>query len=506
MAMKFKSPSAIDLQSVGGELGLKLSNADAAAMRALMAPLLHSYEFLEAAPNALPTLKYPRRTHHFPEDKDNPFRAWYVKTSIEGASSGPLAGRTVAIKDVIFIAGVPMMNGASIMDGFVPDFDATVVTRVLDAGAMITGKAACEYLCVSGGSSTASTGVIENPRKAGYSTGGSSSGCAALIAGGHVDMAIGSDQAGSVRAPASLTGICGMKATFGLVPFTGAVSQEVCIDHLGPMTANVADNALLLEVLAGHDGYDGRQQELAIHKYTAALGRGVQGLKIGVVSEGFGQPASDKDVDLCVHAAAARLASMGATVVEVSIPEHTTGIAVWAGIIADGLWQTLKLSGLGSNYRGLYSPAQFDYLEHWTRRLAETPANVRILVMLGKYLERYHGRYYVKAKNLGFQLRAAYDSALAECDLLLMPTTQRKSQSVPKTLDGLRDEEVFALSFVNIENTCQFDVTGHPAISIPCGLRDGLPIGLMLVAKHFDEPTIYRAAHAFEQSEKWEEM
>src|SRR5207244_3805338 len=106
--------------------GLTLSNVDAAAMRELMAPLLHSYEFLEAAPNALPTLKYPRRTHHFPEDKDNPFRAWYVKTAIEGASSGPLAGRTVAIKDVIFIAGVPMMNGASIMDGFVPDFDATV--------------------------------------------------------------------------------------------------------------------------------------------------------------------------------------------------------------------------------------------------------------------------------------------------------------------------------------------------------------------------------------------
>ena len=504
--MKFKPPSASDLQSVGSELGLQLSAADAAAMCKLMAPLIHGFEFLEAAPNALPGLKYPRRKFHFPDHKDNPLNAWYVKTSIEGARSGPLASRTVAIKDVIFIAGVPMMNGASIMDGFVPDFDATVVTRVLDAGGTITGKAACEYLCVSGGSSTASTGVIENPRKAGYSTGGSSSGCAALVAGGQVDMAIGSDQAGSVRAPASLSGICGMKATFGLVPFTGAISQEFCIDHLGPMTANVADNALLLEVLAGHDGYDGRQQELRIHKYTEALGRGVQRMKIGVVSEGFGQPASDTDVDLCVRAAAARLARMGATVAEVSIPEHTTGLAVWAGIIVDGLWQSLKLSGLGSNFRGRYSPAQFDYLEQWTRRFAETPANVQILVMLGKYLERYHGRYYVKAKNLGFQLRAAYDAALADCDLLLMPTTQSKSQPVPKTLEGLSVEEVFALTFINVENTCQFDVSGHPAMSIPCGLRDGLPIGLMLVAKHFDEPAIYRAAHAFEQSEDWQQM
>jgi len=126
--------------------------------------------------------------------------------------------------------------------------------------------------------------------------------------------------------------------------------------------------------------------------------------------------------------------------------------------------------------------------------------------MMGKYLERYHGRYYVKAKNLGFQLRAAYDSALSRYDLLLMPTTQRKPQRVPKSIDGLSDEEVFALTLINIENTCQFDVSGHPAISIPCGLRDGLPIGLMLIGKHFQEPTIYRAAHAFEQSKKWEEM
>ena len=126
--------------------------------------------------------------------------------------------------------------------------------------------------------------------------------------------------------------------------------------------------------------------------------------------------------------------------------------------------------------------------------------------MLGKYLERYRGRYYVKAKNLSFQLRAAYDTALADCDLLLMPTTQRKSQPVPKTLKGLGPEEVFGLTLVNIENTCQFDVTGHPAMSIPCGLRDDLPIGMMLIGKHFDEPSIYRAAHAFEQSGKWEEM
>jgi amidase len=504
--MKFKQPTVDDVQAVATDLGLKLSEADARTMHGLMGPLLQSYEYLEAAPNALPAAKYSHRPHHFPKPDDNPLNAWYVRTSIKGAASGPLSGRTVAIKDMIFVADVPLANGASVLEGFVPDFDATVVTRVLDAGAEIAGKAACEYFCVSGGSSTASTGVIENPRKAGFSAGGSSSGCAALVGGGYVDMAIGSDQAGSVRAPASWSGICGMKPTFGLVPFTGAFSQETCIDHLGPMTSNVADNALLLEVLAGDDGYDGRQQQPTIHKYTAALGGSVKGMRIGIVREGFGRPASGQDVDACVRAAAARLARMGATVVDVSIPEHGPGIAIWAGIILDGLRETLNMSGLGSNYRGLYSPALFDHLEHWADRLAETPANVQILVMLGKYLERYHGRFYVRAKNLSFRLRAAYDAALRDCDLLLMPTTQRKSQPVPKTLQGVSAEEVFALTLVNIENTCQFDVTGHPAMSIPCGLRDGLPIGLMLVAKHFDEPAIYRAAHAFEQSGKWQEM
>ncbi len=482
--MRFTRPSPADLQAVGAELGLKLNSADAATLCRLMVPLLHGFEFLEAAPSGLPALKYSRRSYRFPTAAENPLRAWYV----------------------IYVAGVPMMNGAAIFDGFVPDYDASVVTRILDAGGRIVGKAACEYLCVSGGSSTASTGVIENPHKPGYSTGGSSSGCGALVAGGYVDMAVGSDQAGSVRAPSSLCGIYGMKPTFGLVPFTGAESQEFCIDHLGPMTASVADNALLLEVLAGHDGYDGRQQQLTIHRYTEALGASVRGMKIGVVREGFGQPASQSDVDECVRAAAARLAGLGAEVIEVSIPEHTTGIAVWAGIIADGLWQSLKLSGLGGNFRGLYSESQFDHLENWLARLGETPANVRLLVMLGKYLERYHGRYYVKAKNLAFRLRAAYDAALADCDLLLMPTTQSKAQPVPKSIAGLSDEEVFKLAFVHIENTCQLDVSGHPAMSVPCGMRDGLPVGMMLIAKHFDEPAIYRAAHAFEQSADWRKI
>ena len=168
-------------------------------------------------------------------------------------------GRTVALKDTVLLAGVPLMNGASVMEGYVPEVDATIVTRMLDAGATITGKAVCEYFCLSGSSFTSATGPVHNPVKYGYSAGGSSSGSAALVGSGAVDMSIGGDQAGSIRIPAAFSGIVGMKPTHGLVPYSGIMSMEVSIDHIGPMTANVADNALLLEVLAGPDGYDNRQ-------------------------------------------------------------------------------------------------------------------------------------------------------------------------------------------------------------------------------------------------------
>ena len=163
------------------------------------------------------------------------------------------------------LAGVPMMNGAATMEGYIPDIDATVVHRILDAGGTIVGKAHCEYFCLSGGSHTSATGPVHNPHKMGYSAGGSSSGSAVLVALGEVDMALGGDQGGSIRMPASFCGIYGMKPTHGLVPYTGIMPIEIYVDHTGPMTANVADNALLLEVLAGPDGYDPRQYNVKTH-------------------------------------------------------------------------------------------------------------------------------------------------------------------------------------------------------------------------------------------------
>jgi len=218
-----------------------------------------------------------------------------------------------------------MMVGAQLLEGYVPEVDATVVERILDAGGEIAGKAVCEYYCVSGGSHTSSTGPVHNPRKRGYTTGGSSSGSAALVATGEVDMAIGGDQAGSIRIPASHCGIVGLKPTFGLVPYTGIGLLEITIDTCGPMTANVRDNALLLEVIAGPDGLDTRQRGVAAGRYTEALAGGVEGMRIAVIKEGFGHPNSEPDVDAHVRDAARRFAKLGAIVEEVSVPTHALG-------------------------------------------------------------------------------------------------------------------------------------------------------------------------------------
>ncbi|NIT98147.1 MAG: amidase, partial [Actinobacteria bacterium] len=265
------------------------------------------------------------------------YNAWYVKTEVRGKSEGPLAGKRIALKDNVCLAGVPMMNGASTLEGYVPEIDATVVTRILDAGGTIVGKAHCEYFCLSGGSHTNATGPVENPRKAGHTSGGSSSGSGALVAAGEVDMAIGGDQGGSIRIPASFCGIVGMKPTHGLVPYTGIMPIEMTIDHAGPMTEGVADNALFLEVLAGPDGLDPRQVDVRTEAYTEALGQSIEGLRIGVVSEGFGHAISMPAVDACVDAATPSFEKLGARVERISIPMHLQGPAIWSGIGFAGL-------------------------------------------------------------------------------------------------------------------------------------------------------------------------
>ncbi|MCD1624678.1 amidase [Seohaeicola saemankumensis] len=504
--MTVQRPTHSQLKTIVEELGMHMSDTRVQEFLDVMQGTLDAYDIVDSLPDYLPPVLYPRTSGYRPTAEENPMNAWYVKTEIKGAPRGPLLGRTIALKDNVCLAGVPMMNGAATLKGYTPDIDATVVTRLLDAGATIVGKAHCEYFCLSGGSHTNATGAVHNPHKHGYSAGGSSSGSGALVGAGLVDMAIGGDQGGSIRMPASFCGVYGMKATHGLVPYSGIMPIENTIDHAGPMTQTVMDNALMLEVIAGADGLDPRQYDVVTDKYTAAVNRGVSGLRIGVVKEGFSHPQSEADVDASVRAGAEVFRRLGATVDDISIPWHLHGPAIWTPIGLEGLTNQMMLgNGFGTGWEGLYTTSLLDYHSNWRSRADELSDTLKISMFVGQYhLKHTRGRYYAKAQNLSRQLREEYNKVLASYDLLLMPTTPMKATPLPPA------DSTLALwiqrAFEMLPNTSPFDVTGHPAMSIPCGMSDGLPIGLQLIGRRYDESTIYRAAGAFEQAGDWRKM
>jgi len=498
-----KLPSIETLREVAAEIGMTMSGDELAQHRAALVGSFEAYNLLDQMSDEVPEVRYPRTPGRRPIGEENRYNAWYVKSTISGAESGKLKGKKVVLKDNICLAGVPMMNGASTLEGYVPDVDATVATRILDAGGTIVGKAVCEYFCFSGGSHTSASGPVHNPHRQGYSAGGSSSGSAALVAAGEVPMALGGDQGGSIRMPAAFCGVYGMKPTHGLVPYTGIMPIELTIDHTGPITATVEDNALLLEVLAGPDGLDPRQYGAESKPYREALGRGVSGLRIGVVEEGFSHPQSMATSDSVVRAAAERFKGLGAVVETISIPMHRPGSAIWLAVAAEGAtMQMMHGNGFGFNWQGLYVTSLLDFHAGWRDRADELSDSLKNTMLLGQYMvSRHRGHYYAKAQNLVRRLRAAYDTHLAQYDLLLMPTLPMTATPIPKADAPV--SEIIQRAFEILPNTAPFDCTHHPAMSLPCGKVDGLPVGMMLVGKRYGEETIYRAAAAFEKGVDW---
>lgn len=506
MASSVKRPTLNQMKDIVESLHMHMSDAEVGDYLDVLEGTFKSYDRIAQLPDYIPEVRYPRTPGYRPGADENPLNAWAVKTEVRGASHGPLSGKQVVLKDNVCLAGVPMMNGASTLEGYVPDVDATVVTRLLDAGATIVGKAHCEYFCLSGGSHTSAMGPVHNPYRYGYAAGGSSSGSGSLVGSGEVDMAIGGDQGGSIRMPSGWCGCYGMKATHGLVPYTGVMPIEATIDHTGPMTSNVADNALMLEVLAGSDGLDPRQYNVRVDKYTSALGRGVAGMRIAVVTEGFAHANSEPDVDAKVRAAADMYRKLGATVDEISIPMHLDGVAIWTPIALEGLQaQMMHGNGMGFNWEGMYTTSLVDAHANWRARADELSRTLKISMMAGEYfLKQHRGHFYAKAQNLARLLRKTYDDALSGYDLLLMPTLPMKATPIPD------QDAPLALycqrGFEMLGNTAPFNVSGHPAMSVPCGLSQGLPVGMMLIGGSYEESTIYRAAHAFEQLGDWRDM
>ena len=497
--MSVRRPDSKELQQAASELGLSLSDDDSTSFLGLMQGLFDAYDAVDGMAEPLPQVRYPRTPGSRPSRQDNPFGAWAVKTLIKGAAGGKLAGKTVAIKDNVCVAGVSMSNGSTILEGYVPEMDATIVTRLLDAGAEIHGKAVCEYYCASGGSHTSASGPVENPVVPGHNAGGSSSGSTALVAGGIVDMATGGDQGGSIRIPASFCGAVGLKPTHGLVPYTGIFAVELTVDHAGPITRTVADNALMLEVMAGPDGLDPRQTGAPAQPYTQALSMGPSGLRVGIVPEGFGLPGAEAEVDARIRDVGAALRKSGASVDEVSIPLHAAGAAIWTPIFLEGATELMmRQNAYGTNMKGVFLESMLDAHARWRDRADELSETLKLGILMGHYMSsRHRGRFYGKAQNLNRLLTAAYDDALAKFDVLLMPTTPMATHPLPGP--GASREEVVERAFGMIANTAPSCATGHPGISVPAGkTSDGRPIGAMFIARHLDETALYRAASIVE--------
>lgn len=435
--MSVPVPDAARLAALSEHYGFGLSESEIAEFApAVAATFASSQAVAELHARTVPDV--PEREW---APGEHPLGAWYVTTQISDADAagGPLGGRTVAIKDNISVAGVPMMNGSATVEGFVPRRDATVVSRLLAAGATIAGKAVCEDLCFSGASFTSKPGPVRNPWDPARNAGGSSSGSAVLVATGDVELAVGGDQGGSVRIPASFCGIVGHKPTHGLVPYTGAFPIEQTIDHLGPMTRTVADAALMLSVLAGADGFDPRQPDrIAPVDYVAALAEPATGLRVGVLTEGFATPVSDPAVDAAVRAAVEVLRSAGLAAEEVSIPWHRDAMHVWNVIATEGAaYQMIDGNAYGMNWQGRYDP---DLMAHYARtrkaRGAELSKTVKLVGLSGRHTyEMGGGSYYGMARNLVPDVRAAYDAALSEYDVLVLPTLPYTAREIPPADD-----------------------------------------------------------------------
>ena len=357
---------------------------------------------------------------------------------------------------------------------------------------------------------------MRNPRKPSHAPGGSSNGNAVVLVTEQVDMALGGDQGGSIRIPAAWSGVVGHKPTYGLVPYTGCMMIEMTLDHCGPMANTVEDAALMLSAIAGPDPLDPRQRGVIpadwVRDYRPAIGKGVAGMRIALVKEGFVEECGEDSalsggeevVDAKVRAAARRLEEQGATVEEVSIPMHIDGAYIFTAIICEGATEFMvKGNNTGSNWQGFYNTRMLDALARGVAaRPNDLPPTVKRAMLAGEYMKRrYHGRYYAKAQNLRPALVRAYDAVLAEYDVLVMPTAPFRATPIPSPDCSLEETIESGLGISN--NTAQFDVTGHPSISVPCGMADDLPIGMMITGRHFDDLSVLQVADAVEKSGDW---
>ncbi len=418
---------------------------------------------------------------------------------LAGAALSPIDGAPIALKDVFCTAGVRTTCGSRILEHFVPPYDATLVERLRAAGAVILGKTNMDEFAMGSSTEHSAFQLTRNPWDLARVPGGSSGGSAAAVAGGLAAGAFGTDTGGSVRQPAAFCGVVGLKPTYGRVSRYGLIAFASSLDHVAPFALDVVDTALLLGAAAGHDPLDATSVAAPVPDYVAGLAGGVKGLRIGVPDEYFGA-GLDPEIARAVRAAIDVLRDLGATIERVSLPSTEHGVATYY-VVAPAEASSNLARYDGVKY-GLRAPGGRDLIDMVSRtRAAGFGAEVKRRIMLGTYAlsTGYYDAYYGQAQKVRTLVRQEFEAAFARVDLLAAPTTPGVAFKHGEKADPLA-------MYMNDVYTIPASMTGLPAVSVPCGFSAaGLPIGLQLIGRALDEPTLLRAAHAYEQATPWRE-
>lgn len=419
---------------------------------------------------------------------------------------GALAGIPVAIKDNISTAGIRTTCASKILTGYVPPYDAHVIERLKDAGAVIIGKTNMDEFAMGTSTETSFYGPTRNPWDMDRVPGGSSGGSAAAVAGGEAPLSLGSDTGGSVRCPASFCGVVGLKPTYGVISRFGLIAYANSLEQIGPFAASVRDVAVLFDVIAGYDPRDSTSVgnkspylNTGTMEYSASLKNDVSGLRIGVPEEYFGE-GTDEKVEKAVWDAIHTLENLGASRVDVKMP-HTK--------YALSAYYIIAMSEASSNL------ARFDGMRYglrtedsdWHTTFSQVRAKgfgdeVKRRILLGTYAlsAGYHEKYYLKALKVRTLIKQDFERAFRDADVLITPT-----MPYPAFRLGEKIDDPLSLYLADVD-TVPINLAGVPSISVPCGFSQGLPIGMQVIGKHFDEAAILRTAYTFEENTDFHTM
>ena len=407
---------------------------------------------------------------------------------------GPLHGLPIGVKDNIVTEGLETTCASRMLGGFDPIYNATAATKLDQAGLVTVGKLNMDEFAMGGSTENSFYKKTANPWNLDYVPGGSSGGSAAAVAAGEVPFSLGSDTGGSIRQPAAYCGVVGMKPTYGRVSRYGLVAFASSLDQIGPVTRTVEDNAFLLSAVSGHDPYDSTSFDVDVPDFASALTGDVKGLKIGIASEYLGEGVGEASKN-AVREAARVLESLGAEVSEVSLPNTKYALPAYYLLSSSEASSNLaRFDGIRYGFRADDVRTLEDLYKK--TRSEGFGDEVKTRIMLGTFAlsSGFYDAYYKKAQKVRTLVQGDFMNAFEDYDVIIGPTTP-----TPAFKLGTQVDDPLTM-YANDILTIPVNLAGVPAISVPCGFTEGLPLGLQIIGRHFDESTVYRVAHAFEQA------